>query len=99
RDLYVTGVQTCALPIFSPAWGPGRGAQPGVRPGLAVGAAHRFYAGLGAGPGGVCAGRALVPQRADLAGQPLLAEPRAGRRPGARSEERRVGKACRWWGA
>src|SRR6266576_4686451 len=28
RDLYVTGVQTCALPIYPPRWLPGTGEPP-----------------------------------------------------------------------
>src|SRR5690606_41054607 len=81
RDFHVTGVQTCALPIFLRL----RGARDLPR-------GHRRQRRR------LCAGG-----RRDL--------PRVGRRdlprrrscgrggPGIRSEERRVGKECRWWWA
>src|SRR2546430_3090355 len=79
RDLTVTGVQTCALPIYRPlaaAAPPARGDRTRRElPPLAGGAAAA--SGRSARPNGVAAQRA--------------AEARAE----ARSEERRVGKECR----
>src|SRR6266576_3079352 len=62
RDLYVTGVQTCALPIFLRGGGPGLGPAhrwPGA-PRLGAGPpgrAGRRLRGSGAGVGGGCARR------------------------------------------
>src|SRR3712207_7790629 len=79
RDIGVTGVQTCALPIYD-ALGDGGAA------------ADRERAGgrLGAAPGG---GGGADRRAADL--DAADAGVRAGDVHGLRSEERRVGKECR----
>src|SRR5256886_10627335 len=79
RDLTVTGVQTCALPISY------RASRPGSKPARPVGAAaNERTRSLSATPaGGRLAARWPLP--ADL--------PRC--RVFSRSEERRVGKECR----
>src|SRR2546430_10274510 len=80
RDLTVTGVQTCALPIFGETAGSiraGGHAAPGPRPR----APHLQAVVTGA-----------APRAGDARPGKLLA--RRLRR-GARSEERRVGKECR----
>src|SRR5205085_7183132 len=85
RDLTVTGVQTCALPISRPM------AEPKARCCASTGwhrprvlrcrsRRHRSRVGRSMG---VEARRGSVPSRA--------------REMTARSEERRVGKECRWW--
>src|SRR3712207_8899236 len=77
RDIGVTGVQTCALPIL-----PTRGG-PGVSPGLPC-APYPEPVSIGVDDFGL-----RRPHHSDAAP--------AGRArpPGARSEERRVGKECR----
>src|SRR5206468_9208939 len=92
RDLIVTGVQTCALPISGATVAVGR------RSGLRAGA-HRADLGQAAGvdPGDAAAagpdgvqvdGRGAHRKAGDLA----LVD---ARRPSIRSEERRVGKGAR----
>src|SRR3712207_9518680 len=71
RDIGVTGVQTCALPICSPATSPRSPSRPSLR-------------SLRARPP---TQRARPDARARRVVRP--------RRPGQRSEERRVGKECR----
>src|SRR5947209_15610212 len=94
RDIGVTGVQTCALPISAA----------GCRGTLGMRRGHRVVAGIEHVEVGVCR---LVAQF--LVQQPVHAEPhgpldqffRADLGDAlARSEERRVGKECRyrWWG-
>src|SRR2546430_9938650 len=79
RDLTVTGVQTCALPILLPGMGVARGV-----------AADGLVVALQRGPPlRRRPGRLLAKGRGE--GGPHLALP--GR--GDRSEERRVGKECR----
>src|SRR5206468_7748253 len=85
RDLIVTGVQTCALPIFRvgrPA--PRRAAR------LPPAARHRRRPAAVAPPRG--GARGGVERRGAARGARL-------RRARDRSEERRVGKECRgrWW--
>src|SRR5690349_23691488 len=82
RVLYVTGVQTCALPIFS---------IPSIPPSLV------------ADGGKACASSAEVAQKSDVVivmvpDTPHVEAALFGERGVARSEERRVGKACssRW---
>src|SRR5690606_40074034 len=87
RDFHVTGVQTCALPIFASAgecaWAAGRSycdfaeRRRGVWPTPARG-----------GGGGACAEH-----------EGFAVEGGAGSLETLRSEERRVGKACRIGGA
>src|SRR5690349_24236388 len=75
RDLYVTGVQTCALPIFQ-CWG-------------------RWSTGA-ASAATVDGSQSLTLQNASLhwiAGPTFEAAPAL---PTSRSEERRVGKECRY---
>src|SRR5438445_6847785 len=82
RDIGVTGVQTCALPISDPRRdGPGAAARgPGSR-----GRAAR-------GVGGARGRRIVAPHAALPAGLEPAGVPR--------SEERRVGKECRYrWSA
>src|SRR5439155_7757470 len=92
RDGHVTGVQTCALPIFDLGE-------------LAVGAGEADLQAFGfAGPALASGfGDAVVQVGADLhepgALRGLWPQERAPDA-GVRSEERRVGKECRWrWGA
>src|SRR5207253_8138299 len=97
RDGHVTGVQTCALPIFR---GGAEARELAHRPELA--AVHR---GIDAPREGVDAGIAEVARVVDVhvvgRVEGLVLDPR-DRRKGLslpRSEERRVGKECRsgWW--
>src|SRR5207245_4827123 len=89
RDATVTGVQTCALPISADRRGPRRGdaarvPRHDVRAGGAADEAHHGAA-------------RPVPPRCGAAARRV---PCAGSgRPGARSEERRVGKGwgAGWW--
>src|SRR5438874_8794111 len=90
RDLYVIGVQTCALPIWRR--GPGTGCRGGP--------SHRGWrTGPSAGPRGPPSGRGRSRRTDSAAAQARRA---ASRTPGpaaaGRSEERRVGKECggRW---
>src|SRR5206468_7696576 len=79
RDLIVTGVQTCALPIC-----PVR--KRGVRlPAVLRLESEQDDAAFAVGHG----------HRRGLAREALLAADPAGEKD--RSEERRVGKECRWW--
>src|SRR5690606_40752929 len=87
RDFHVTGVQTCALPIFgvilNPAANAGRALSllP-VLTGALEAAGLRFQVHVTSGPGdATVAARRLVEQ-----GVPVAL---------TRSEERRVGKECR----
>src|SRR5258708_13212779 len=79
RDDLVTGVQTCALPIWAPRTDPVRGP-----PRLLLGARTRVAHG-----DALDQGRARLRLRLDGRGRGL----RGDRAP--RSEERRVGKECR----
>src|SRR5204862_4147941 len=89
RDLYVTGVQTCALPIY--------------RPGLtrAGGRAVRLLRDLWRLPVAACElpGAARLQARhrrgAASADRPLRGVEKPGPADDRRSEERRVGKGCR----
>src|SRR5256885_12822901 len=81
----VPGVQTCALPIWTPGRDSGRAAFRGCAAGAAAGLLRRQRARRGA------AGSFLSPRRqAKVRGQRI--GPRLKR---GRSEERRVGKECR----
>src|SRR5204863_6429040 len=76
RDLYVTGVQTCALPIFGPV--------PASRKALEK-------------AGWTIADLDLIEANEAFAAQALSVGKELG---WDRSEERRVGKECRWrWSA
>src|SRR5690554_5847882 len=84
RDADVTGVQTCALPIYrrrrpQRAWGRG-------------GVARRHRAARH-GSGGLLSGQ---PRCADRPEQPRSLRRQVAAAAGRRSEERRVGKECRW---
>src|SRR3712207_8406891 len=85
RDIGVTGVQTCALPICD---GTGRDGGGSARHGDRRRTRHRRLAGCRAGPD-----QALQPTLNGLPGAP------EGQGRAARSGERRVGKECRsrWW--
>src|SRR5205085_4895740 len=74
RDLTVTGVQTCALPISSSSW------PAGVTPGPSAKRATR---------------RRLLGKRPSLTARPTLLRSFCPPSP-SRSEERRVGKECRY---
>src|SRR5204862_4960382 len=95
RDLYVTGVQTCALPIS--------GVHVGGRGALEDGAQGWRARGLGRGARDRCAaqaGAALAGREAGGGeGGGRFADDVSGGGEGrlreARSEERRVGKECR----
>src|SRR5688572_32011836 len=81
RDLTVTGVQTCALPISGDRAGGLAGAQPRTQRTVAPPAGRRRFADARrAGPPGA---RCRRPPRLDATRRRL------------RSEERRVGKECR----
>src|SRR5690606_41175397 len=86
RDFHVTGVQTCALPIF----GPGEGLQRDAVVGEARAAAAILL-------GDQHAHEALLAEHAQLLGGPSRLAVACRR--GGRSEERRVGNAwrSRWW--
>src|SRR5690349_23718111 len=86
RDLYVTGVQTCALPIlatFSHIAARTLGAPGGV-------AKWMVANNVATAPVGTPAGWA-----AGIGGTGTVAQPLQLLRPQPRSEERRVGKECR----
>src|SRR5256884_7179914 len=86
RDVAVTGVQTCALPIC-PEHGAGARSAARARP-RAAGRAAR---------GDRRTDRPHL-RRDQPAARPRPAADRARRRPAARSEERRGGEECRtWW--
>src|SRR5690606_41160226 len=88
RDFHVTGVQTCALPI----WGDGDEALERVAAlGEAVGELEGDLAAVGAQAGALPLAHAAVPGVA-------AADADEGERAG-RSEERRVGKECSSRGA
>src|SRR5207247_8470531 len=85
RDPLVTGVQTCALPIWDLLLGPGKGLFPGA---AAVSYPAVFQS---------------LRARKLLAATIALAQPQhtgtlllTVKRPESRSEERRVGKECRY---
>src|SRR5204862_1222308 len=80
RDLYVTGVQTCALPISSLCWLTGSSA------GYEIG-------GMAARRAARAAARAAARSECDLDRPGRPDRSRAG--PAGRSEERRVGKEGR----
>src|SRR5258708_9814454 len=84
RDDLVTGVQTCALPIYDPWWRDRRGVPDRRRRGLATSGRAQHLRRLG---GGACR-HSVLPRRT-----PRHADAER------RSEERRVGKECRsrWW--
>src|SRR5690606_39596096 len=87
RDFHVTGVQTCALPIFRPCRAMiDKGEAPDRD-----GAEHRTGTGRSAGPG-----RGGVPD-GDRA-ERRTGTGRSARRGGGRSEERRGGREGRDWG-
>src|SRR5688572_31252229 len=89
RDLTVTGVQTCALPICRQ---PGRGHSPVLlRDADIEGAGGEFLAEQ-VEPG---AGRHRGGDRHDLVVLARLLDQALGEHLGVRSEERRVGKECR----
>src|SRR3712207_6950415 len=79
RDIGVTGVQTCALPIFRVRRGRGAGVRARTRVGMPAEAARRGGEEVVASP----IGYGTLARRAGLA---LVV---------VRSEERRVGKECR----
>src|SRR5206468_6468046 len=90
RDLIVTGVQTCALPISLQV--------PGMRTSLLSRTMYPMFFCLGAGALALC-GWAQSPlektARAPGAAQPRMAMPMTHVHLGeSRSEERRVGKEC-----
>src|SRR5207249_5520667 len=90
RDRNVTGVQTCALPIFDPDTYASGGARRKAR-GKATPAATSGGTIIGTAmptPGTICARLCTTAVTTDT--------PISIRR---RSEERRVGKECRSWGA
>src|SRR5690606_40343290 len=79
RDFHVTGVQTCALPIYSPlaTWRPYHSAESCIAPGLGV---EIFY-------------RHSPADEADIAPGLFRRHAEAYATPRTRSEERRVGKS------
>src|SRR5256886_7744578 len=79
RDLTVTGVQTCALPIYEPAVGSMTARGENFDGWLVV---HPHFTGRGIGSALI----AIAESRARELGAPSLR---------LRSEERRVGKECR----
>src|SRR5205085_8509247 len=81
RDLTVTGVQTCALPISS-GWSPGPVSSTAIEPGSARTRTTP--------PGGVR--RSAFSTRFETTWSVRSPSPIAGAGNGARSEERRVGK-------
>src|SRR5256885_7817189 len=84
RDYKVTGVQTCALPIYRrDVRGPDRGARG------QAGHLRGAEAPLHGGPAPV------DPAARPAAGRAARADPRTPAEPDYRSEERRVGKECR----
>src|SRR5690606_39728477 len=85
RDFHVTGVQTCALPIFDGCEGVGRGGDGGEKAASDIsGGAERSASGSGDGE-----------QDAPSAAGPEPGGLRLGDAGVGRSEERRVGKECR----
>src|SRR5204863_5631123 len=95
RDLYVTGVQTCALPISRGFWRPGSTARKGVSAALGI------SIGLGKGERGRGRGDAGAPPELPPAAPPTTITGNAvdvvqtALESLGRSEERRVGKECR----
>src|SRR5204862_3641756 len=85
RDLYVTGVQTCALPIFGPLTNPAR------PPFQILGASHRSVSETMAS----ALARLGVQKGWVVHGGDGLDEITIADRTFVRSEERRVGKECR----
>src|SRR5205823_9090733 len=91
RDKLVTGVQTCALPIFLPAHAAVLRAEDAV---MVLTPDHRGRARAGDEAVHILRHRILAPVRRHIFGiEPLPADAPAG--PAIRSEERRVGKECR----
>src|SRR3712207_8227438 len=80
RDIGVTGVQTCALPIWLAA--------------RALAVVRRWWGGGRVGAAGPVLPRALVVARSGGGGGPVGAAGHHPAQP-RRSEERRVGKECR----
>src|SRR5205823_6694499 len=95
RDKLVTGVQTCALPIYTASNWPGSSAASSMTPGMAEQSQPELPAWLetlrsGERPNASTAGNPNF-SAGDLIDEGML--------PGWRSEERRVGKECRSrWG-
>src|SRR5207249_9632358 len=98
RDRNVTGVQTCALPIFNLATTNSTLSAPSIHTALHPGddGLHE----IGDGKGGVGGGEVdIADGRNDLRGQ-TAGEVVGGLQSKVRSEERRVGKGCitgGWW--
>src|SRR5206468_7122211 len=91
RDLIVTGVQTCALPIYASRGhrrSLGRYEDRRPRPGKQNERGRVLYVALQTDEGQSAGGGGCAPNR-----QIRQDRHRAG--PGLRSEERRVGKECR----
>src|SRR5204863_4350873 len=80
RDLYVTGVQTCALPISGTA-------RDGIPPPLSGSGASRVHNTAPCGSGSPAATPRVNGSRPSRGRGPAVASP-------GRSEERRVGKEC-----
>src|SRR5690606_40036318 len=92
RDFHVTGVQTCALPIYKENW-----SQAGTD---LKGDAYEQLLSRGASDKGSGAGqyftpRALIQAIVDVI-QPTVEDTVVDPACGTRSEERRVGKGWRW---
>src|SRR6266496_5117132 len=87
RDLYVTGVQTCALPISVPATHPG--------PRRVRMAGRRFRDGAAAGTAGLLPGNGGVLRPGEASRAAIVAQGRTGRRVPDRGARHAVGGAPR----
>src|SRR5207253_5538327 len=98
-DGHVTGVQTCALPIWAVPLAPARARarRARARPQRRL---DRVDGGRDFRPAGQRRTAGRRPLGEGVAVLAAAGGARAGGAVGAaaRSEERRVGKACRWWG-